>query len=430
VHRALHRASLLLFLAPWAAAAVSVEDQDLAAAVRQLDSGDWNARMRTVHELEYMEAAGIPALSVAAVDGDWQIRMAAVHALGPLGPKATPILKKIMRNEPCPVVRLIALHNLGSQAADGAEQQAIDWMLSASGAQVNDCRDQAEPGRVAWAAPPELRAARKTRAGPSQTRRGPPPPAKAEPPESNEPVVTADVPVKAAPDAAPSAPGPAPEAPTKNERYAELDALLAETSGPKGTLGGAPPIGRHDFPPPRSQTASTTPALPRENAASPPRRMGVPETLPRPVVTAAAPERPIERSAAFEAAGSKAPHDAMPDLILALKNGDVQTRSRAADELGYSGAAAVSAVPALISALKDKNPQVRASASLALGNIGAQDAAVVPLLVKELKDRNLDVRYAATLALSRIGTPAARKAFNEHIGEDARRAIERQQPPR
>jgi HEAT repeat protein len=145
-------------------------------------------------------------------------------------------------------------------------------------------------------------------------------------------------------------------------------------------------------------------------------------------VTTAAPERPAAGAPSFEAAGSKAPHDAMPDLILALANGNAGARSRAADEIGSRGAEAAPAVPALMTALRDGSARVRASAGLALGNIGADDEAVVRLLAKALKDRSPDVRYAAALALSRAGTPAARAAFKKHLGEDARRTIDRPQP--
>jgi hypothetical protein len=457
-----------------AAAAVSVEEQDVKAAIHLLDTGDWETRIRTVHQLEYMQEDGIPALAVAAVDGDWQVRMAAVHALGPQSPKTTPLLKAIFKNEPCPVVRLIALHNLGSQAAEGAEEQAIDWMFSASGAQINACRDQPAPGRAPWASnvPGLAKTAAAVPAVPVVRRPVPKKPA-AELPESHEVVVTADVPKAAI---VPPAPKEEPQsaAPTKNQRYAELDSILTEPAGPKGTLGDAPGFGRRPAGPSAAIPSSSTTSRPNEVAAfssprraneaenlprpvvttpapespveapakfeaggisspsvatapAPKRTAAAAESLPRPVVTSPAPERAVEAPAAFETAGSKARHDAVPDLILALKNGDAATRSRAADELGYSGAAAVSAVPALMSVLRDKSPRVRASASLALGNIGGADGAVVPLLVKALKDKNLDVRYAATLALSRIATPAGRRAFKEHIGEDARRAIEQRQ---
>jgi len=124
-------------------------------------------------------------------------------------------------------------------------------------------------------------------------------------------------------------------------------------------------------------------------------------------------------------AGGKAAHDALPDLILALKQEDGEARARAADELGNLGDEAASAAPALMAALKDSDPRVRASASLALGNIGADSRDVVPGLMLALKDKSFDVRYAAALALSRLQTPEARDAFDRHIGKEARRVIER-----
>jgi HEAT repeat protein len=146
--------------------------------------------------------------------------------------------------------------------------------------------------------------------------------------------------------------------------------------------------------------------------------------LPRPVVTTAAPEKPVEAPAAFEEASGKAPHDPVPELILALKKGSAVSRARAADELGSLRGAAAPAVPSLLASLKDRSPRVRASASLALGNIGVEDPSVIPLLEKALKDKNLDVRYAAALALSRAGTPEARAAFKKRLNEDGRREID------
>ncbi len=381
--------------------------------------------MRAVHELEYMQDDGIPALAVASVDGDWQVRMAAVHALGPLGRDATPILKYLMRHEPCPVVRLIILNNLGSQAPEGAEAQAIDWMLSASNAEVNNCSDQARPGRAAWAAPLVGSVAKRpmvTAPAPPPRRPAPPAP-RPEPEESHESVVTADVAVKPVEPVAPKAES-APDSPTKNARYMELDSLLADR-GPKESLDPAQKIGRRPDASPAVNIAPSAPQRPDARAEMPRRETGKAESLPKPVVPTPSFERPTEAEAKFEAADGRAPHDAVPDLIRSLKSADARTRARAADELGNRGAAAVSAVPALIAVLKDASPRVRASASLALGNIGSVDDGTVPLLVKALKDKNLDVRYAATLALSRIPTPAARRAFRKYVGEDGRREIDR-----
>jgi hypothetical protein len=417
-----------VLLAPWASAAASVDEQDLSASIRQLNTGDWSARMRTVHELEYMQEAAIPALAVAAVDGDWQVRMAAVHALAFL-PKATPIMKTVLKNEPCPVVRLITLHNLGSAAADGAEERAMGWIFSASNAQINDCRDQAAPGRAAWAGKVvrQMPAAAPA-AAVLPIRPHVPAETGAAPAGSDDRALTPDIPRPAAAPAAPET-EPAPETPTKKARYAELDALLSEPTGPKETLGGAPGSAPRPSAPPAAPPAAGTPARPDERAGlSPTRKTGAPEKIPKPPAAETARENAAEAPAAFEAAGTKAPHDALPDLLAALKSRDVKTRSRAADQLGSSGAAAGAAVPALMAALRDKSPRVRASAGLALGNIGADDAGVVALLVEALKDKNADVRYAAALALSRIETPEAREAFKKHIAEDARRAIEHPQP--
>lgn len=418
--RAIAAAGLLVLLAP-RSRGTPVEDQDLRSAIRQLDTGDWKVRMRTVHELEYLQEDGIPALTVAAVDGDWQVRMAAVHALAPLGSKSVPILSAILKNEPCPVVRLIALHDLGSRAKEGDEEKEISWMFSATAAQVNACRDQPEPGRASWAAalhlpgPPPAPAAARPAARAAAPRR----PAE----ESHERVVTADVP-KPKPAARPEpAAEPPPPPPTKDERYAELDALLAEPAAE--TLGDAAQIPRRPAAEaPRVAALAAGARAKPDGSVAPVRDRPAAETMPPPVVNAEAPEKPAEAPAIFEAAGGKAPHDAVPELILALKKGGAVSRARAADELGSLRGAAAPAVPALLASLKDKNPRVRASASLALGNIGADDKAVVPLLVKALKDKNLDVRYAAALALSRAGTPEARAAFKRRLGEDGRREID------
>jgi len=420
VLHAIAAASVLALLAPRSRAA-PVEDQDLRSALRQLDTGDWNARIRTVHELEYMQEDGIPVLTVAAVDGDWQVRMAAVHALAPLGPKAVPVLKSVLKNEPCPVVRLMALHDLGSRAAEGDEEKQMSWFFSATTSQVNACRDQPEPGRAPWAAgfglrdsSPEVPAAPFPRRAPAARR-------VREPAESHEKVVTADVPRPRAP--APPKVEAVAAAPTKTERYAELDALLAEPE--PEALGAAARAARRAAAP--SAPAAPLPAAPRPGIATAEvlaRRTAPPETLPKPEATASAPEAPAAAPAAFEAAGSKPPHDAVPELILALKKGDPIARARAADELGSLRRAAAPAVPALLVSLKDRSPRVRASASLALGNIGAGDKTVIPRLEEALKDKSLDVRYAAALALSRAGTPEARAALKKRLNADARREID------
>ena len=76
----------------------------------------------------------------------------------------------------------------------------------------------------------------------------------------------------------------------------------------------------------------------------------------------------------------------------------------AAQLLGRFGAGAKEAVPALVLALKDKEGLVRAAAADALNLIGgdAQTATVVPVLAGCLKDDDANVRRTAAAALARI----------------------------
>lgn len=362
----------------------AVADRNLAAIIVQLETGNWNARIHAVHELEYMQSEGLRGLALATDDGDWQVRMTAVHAIGPRGVEGAPILKKLLRYEPCPVVRLMTLHNLGSLGPEGEEAKTLGWISDASNKDIA-CRDQPGPGRASWTrggrhigtAAAAAALVRRARRAPAQA-----PASDVE--EPGDEVVTRD-PVPSARTAAPAKPSSPKEnlpAPTKFQRHIELDALLD-----------------------------------RSTAA--------PENLPWPVGQTPREHEVTAPDAIMKDTGGKAPHDALPGLLRALQRGDARTRARAADDLGHLGAKAAPAVNALIAALRDAHASVRSSASLALGNIGTLHESVVPLLTKALKDRSEDVRYAAALALSRIDSPEAREAFNRHVGKEARLAIDR-----
>jgi hypothetical protein len=399
--------SLLSAVRAWSFEEPAVADRNLAAIILQLQNGNWNARMHAVHELEYMQDEGLNGLALATDDGDWQVRMTAVHAIGPGGAAGVPILNRLLKNETCPVVRLMTLHNLGSNGPDGEEAKAMGWINDSTIKQVNACRDQPGPGAAPWvkgrpwAKPQEARNFLPERTRPAPGADAPAVPAARDP----DAVVTRD-PVPPAPRVEPPAkkPARAPEdlpAPTKFERHMELDALLDLS-----TEAAAPRRGV---------------VLEKEGKSA-----GVPETLPRAEGrTPGAHEVSAPGMIEKDAGTGKAPHDAIAGLLRALKQGDVRTRSRAADDLGHLGATAAPAVPALMAALRDRAARVRSSASLALGNIGSEREDVVPLLTGALKDKSEDVRYAAALALSRIDTPVARAAFNRHVGKEARRAIDR-----
>ena len=391
--RALRLAALCLLAASraWGFDEAAVADRNLPAILEQLETGDWNARIHAVHELDYMQEEGLSGLARATEDGDWQVRLTAVHALSGRGTEGAPILKKLLKHEPCPVVRLMTLHSLGSLGPEGEEAKAMGWISDASIKQIA-CLDQPGPGRASWAGgkPKARRAA--AAPPPEPVRKAP---WAAAPAERDGRVVTRDP----LPPAAPARPKEELPAPTKFQRHTELDALLDMSTAAAPRAGVALAMrGRSTAAPENLPLAVGL--IPREHEVSAP---GV----------------------IMKDAGGKAAFDALPGLLRALKQGDARTRARAADDLGHLGSKAARAVPALMAALGDRSASVRASASLSLGNIGTAHESVVPLLTKALRDLSEDVRYAAALALSRIDTSEARDAFNRHVGKEARRAIDR-----
>jgi HEAT repeat protein/beta-lactamase regulating signal transducer with metallopeptidase domain len=86
---------------------------------------------------------------------------------------------------------------------------------------------------------------------------------------------------------------------------------------------------------------------------------------------------------------------AVPALIAALKDADVEVRRAAAHSL--SNLDDPRAVPGLIEALKDTDAEVRAAAAQGLGSL--EDKRAVPGLVALLKDGNKEVRRSALSAL-------------------------------
>ena len=152
--KALPLACLLLLSAP-ASRAIDENDEvakkNIHLVIHKLDYGDWNDRMQAVHELEYMQEDGVYGLAIASEDGDWQVRMTAAHALGTTGHWGVPALRRLLRYETCPVVRLITLHNLGSAGSAAEEEKVMGWIHNATTEEINDCQDQYGPGKAKWA---------------------------------------------------------------------------------------------------------------------------------------------------------------------------------------------------------------------------------------------------------------------------------------
>jgi hypothetical protein len=154
----------------------------------------------------------------------------------------------------------------------------------------------------------------------------------------------------------------------------------------------------------------------REAHSLPPERreLGTPQSLPSPKAPRPRTDIPVRALAILlEGNTSLLTHDAIPDLVTALRKGNEKLRSRAADALGQIRPPAKKAVRPLMKALKDSSDRVRSSAALALGNIGPDAENSVRLLKRALKDRNADVRYSAVTALERIGTKKALRALGK-----------------
>lgn len=141
--------------------------------------------------------------------------------------------------------------------------------------------------------------------------------------------------------------------------------------------------------------------------------------------------------------------DAVPVLLLALKDPDKTVRSNAAKSLGQIGKQDIALLPDLIRAMNDESWGVRVSAAYAvyrtdrskwdmvlplltealnhdsirsdavdvLGDIKAPIQDVMPLLVKALNDENPSVRRGAVEALGKIGDPAAVPVLREALQE-------------
>lgn len=93
---------------------------------------------------------------------------------------------------------------------------------------------------------------------------------------------------------------------------------------------------------------------------------------------------------------------AVPHLIEALHDEEVQVRKGAVMLLRRFGPLAKDALPGLIDATRDTNHWMRIYAIQALGSIGPSAEAAKPVLVQFLKDPHNEVRLEAACALAKI----------------------------
>jgi HEAT repeat protein/beta-lactamase regulating signal transducer with metallopeptidase domain len=104
---------------------------------------------------------------------------------------------------------------------------------------------------------------------------------------------------------------------------------------------------------------------------------------------------------------------AVPALIVALKDGDVEVRRAAAQSL--SNLEDPRAIPSLIEALRDADAEVRSCAASGLGQF--EDKRAVPGLVALLKDSNKDVRHAALSSLGSFRDQVPTEAIVTALGD-------------
>ena len=110
-------------------------------------------------------------------------------------------------------------------------------------------------------------------------------------------------------------------------------------------------------------------------------------------------------------------------LIEQMKKGDAKARANAAKELGHIGAIKKSfvkdAIPLLIEAAKDKDINVRIEAVASLARIGAEPETVVPILIENLKGKDDKMVVASVQALGTYGS-ASQDAIPDlkKLGED------------
>jgi HEAT repeat protein len=105
-------------------------------------------------------------------------------------------------------------------------------------------------------------------------------------------------------------------------------------------------------------------------------------------------------------ANSPDERQAIPALIVSLKDSDHDVRSNAAMALGSIGSDGKTVIPALVLAVRDKDYAVREEAVDSLGRIGKDAQLAVPALVAALTDKDDSVRYAATSAWIGFGREA------------------------
>ena len=99
--------------------------------------------------------------------------------------------------------------------------------------------------------------------------------------------------------------------------------------------------------------------------------------------------------------------EALPALLEAVDNKDVEVRLAAIEVLGRIGTKARSATPKLIELVDDKNPHLRYGAIWSLGEIGSPAKAAIPKLIDGLSSTDDKCQIECVQALGKFGKQAS-----------------------
>lgn len=131
-----------------------------------------------------------------------------------------------------------------------------------------------------------------------------------------------------------------------------------------------------------------------------------------------------EAARALKTIDLAAARQVVTSFMVALEDGDIQTRRQACAVLGSLGPVAKPAVPDLIDALSDADDGVRMYAVGALGEVGIPATQVIPALAKALHDPSQAVRHRAVSQFAfAIPTTDAVVPYLQPLLEDKDRGI-------
>ena len=108
------------------------------------------------------------------------------------------------------------------------------------------------------------------------------------------------------------------------------------------------------------------------------------------------------------------------ELVVLIKDGELQARRDAIHELAKRGLDAKEAVPTLIELLEDNDPQMWYQATVTLGRIGPEAESAIPALIEKMRAHGGQRLIRTAYALSQIGAAAIPALIKQLEGDNER----------